>query len=115
MSHTRGGRPRIGDRVERVRLSNGRLRAGGPDFPSNAENVGGAALTLPHDSSGVWLRLVPGHYAVRCWKGDHLSRGMAWIELHLTPGRYFMVCQVPAKADGRPHYKIGMVHEFSIE
>jgi hypothetical protein len=182
------------------------------DFPSNAEDVGGAALTMPGNSSGVWLRLAPGHYAVVCWKGDHLSRGMAhdlwvvaragvsgepprptrqlvladfrftldtpltagrhvlhvrnagteahegdmvkatpsagpreylawldagspglppvapvaafgdiypgkeaWIELHLTPGRYFIVCGVPAKADGRPHYKHGMFTEFSIE
>ena len=182
------------------------------DFPSNAEDVGGAALTLPGDSSGVWLRLAPGHYAVVCFKGDHLERGMvhdlrvvasngasgtppkatrqltlvdfafrldtpftagrhvlhvrnagteaheadiikatptaglreylawldsgeqglppvapvaafgdiypgkeAWIELHLTPGRYFIVCQVPAKADGRPHFKHGMFTEFSVE
>jgi uncharacterized cupredoxin-like copper-binding protein len=183
----------------------------GVDFPSNAEEVGGAALTLPGDSSGVWLRLAPGRYAVLCWKGDHLSRGMmhdlrvvaskgpaaeapkatrelalvdfayqldtpftagrhilhvrnagtedheadivkasatagvreyiawmdahspglppvapvaafgdiypgreAWIELHLTPGRYFIVCQVPAKSDGRPHYKHGMISEFTV-
>src|SRR5262249_18794060 len=46
------------------------------DFPSNAEDVGGAALTMPGDSSGVWLPLTPGHYAVLCWKGDHLTRGM---------------------------------------
>jgi uncharacterized cupredoxin-like copper-binding protein len=181
------------------------------DFPSNAQDVGGAALTLPGDSSGVWLRLSPGHYAVVCWKGDHLERGMAhdlrvvasngvsadapratrqltlvdfafaldtpftagrhilhvrnvgkeahegdmfkatraaglreylawldagekglpplapvaafgdiypgkeaWVELNLTPGRYFIVCGVPAKADKRPHYKLGMVTEFTI-
>jgi hypothetical protein len=181
-------------------------------FPGNAEDVGGAALTLPGDSAGVWLRLAPGHYAVVCWKGDHLSRGMAhdlrvvasngrsgdppratrqltlvnfaftldaplvagryvlhvrnagteaheadiikatptaglreylawidsgshglppvapvagfgdlypgkeaWVELRLAPGRYFIVCEVPAKADGRPHYKHGMFTEFSIE
>ncbi|MEP7325141.1 MAG: hypothetical protein ABI836_04260 [Gemmatimonadota bacterium] len=23
------------------------------------------------------MRLAPGHYAIVCWKGDHLSRGMA--------------------------------------
>ncbi len=181
-------------------------------FPSNAEDVGGAALTLPGDSSGTWLRLTPGHYAVVCWKGDHLSRGMvhdlrvverggtapappiaarqltlvdfaftldapftagrsvlhvrnagteaheadifkaspaagrreflawidsgehglppatpvagfgdlfpgkeAWLELRLTPGRYFMICQVQAKTDGRPHSAHGMVTEFSID
>jgi uncharacterized cupredoxin-like copper-binding protein len=182
------------------------------DFPSNAEDVGGAALTLPGDSSGVWLQLAPGHYAVVCWKGDHLSRGMvhdlrvvpsnaaarqppkasrrltlvdfaftfdapltagsyvlhvrnagteahegdiikatpnaglreylawsdsgshglppvapvagfgdiypgkeAWVRLHLTPGRYFIICQVQAKSDGRPHYKHGMFTEFSVD
>jgi uncharacterized cupredoxin-like copper-binding protein len=46
------------------------------DFPSNAEDIGGAALTMPGDSNGVWLRLAPGRYAVLCWKGDHLTRGM---------------------------------------
>jgi uncharacterized cupredoxin-like copper-binding protein len=180
-------------------------------FPSNAEDIGGAALTLPGDSSGVWLQLAPGHYAVVCWKGDHLERGMvhdlyvvasygvsvaaprathqltlvdyaftldspittgrtvlhirnagtephegdiyratstagfqeyvawlesgehglpptapvagfgdlfpgkeAWIELDLAPGRYFILCGVPARADKRPHYKRGMFTEFSI-
>jgi uncharacterized cupredoxin-like copper-binding protein len=182
------------------------------DWPSNAEDVGGAALTLPGDSSGVWLRLAPGHYAVVCWKEDHLSRGMvhdlwvvpsntaprqpptatrqltlvdfafafdkpltggtyvlhvqntgteaheadiikatptaglreylawidsgshglppvapvagfgdifpgkeAWVPLRVTPGRYFIICQVPAKSDGRPHYKHGMFTEFSVD
>ena len=180
-------------------------------FPSNAEDIGGAALTLPGDSSGVWLQLVPGRYAVVCWKGDHIERGMvhdlrvvaspgtsaatprptreltlvdfafaldspftagrtilhvrnagteahegdiyratptarlreyvawlesgehglppaapvggfgdlfpgkeAWIELDLTPGRYFILCGVPARADDRPHYTRGMFIEFSI-
>ncbi|MGH7618411.1 MAG: sulfocyanin-like copper-binding protein [Gemmatimonadaceae bacterium] len=182
------------------------------DFPTNAEDVGGAALTMPGDSSGVWLPLSPGHYAVVCWKGDHLSRGMvhdlwvvpsnavatvppkatrqltlsefafsfdttlvagthmlhvrnagtepheadifratptvglreyvawldagergmapaapvaafgdlfpgkeAWVELHLTPGRYFILCRVPAKSDGKPHSKHGMSTEFVIQ
>ncbi len=182
------------------------------DFPSNAEDVGGAGLTLPGDSSGVWIQLAAGRYAVVCWKGDHLVRGMAhdlrvvvsdegrrdppratrqltlmdfafaldtpftagrhvlhvrnigsevhegdifkatptaglreylawidagdpglppvtpvggfgdlhpgkeaWVDLDLKPGRYFIVCQVPAKADKRPHYQHGMVTEFSID
>jgi len=182
------------------------------EFPSNAEDVGGAALTMPGNSNGVWVRLTPGRYAVVCWKGDHLSRGMvhdlkvvaangasrnpprasreltlvdfaftfdkpltagrhilhvrnagkedhegdmfkatptiglreylawldsgerglppiapvaafgaiypgkeAWIELRLTPGKYFIVCQVPAKADRRPHSQHGMVNEFTVE
>jgi hypothetical protein len=46
------------------------------DFPSNARDVGGPGLTLPGESSGVWLRLAPGRYAIVCWKGDHLVRGM---------------------------------------
>ena len=182
------------------------------DFPSNAEDVGGAALTMPGGSSGVWLRLAPGRYAVVCWKGDHLTRGMvhdlrvvatkaapanpptatrqltlvnfaftfdapltvgrhilhvrnagseaheadmfkatpttglreylawldsgehglppvapvaafgdiypgreAWVELNVTPGRYFILCRVPAKSDGRPHSKHGMFTELSVE
>ena len=183
------------------------------DFPSNARDVGGAALTLSGDTSGVWLRLAAGRYAVVCWKGDHLVRGMvhdlrvvasknrgsadppratrqltlvdfaftldapftagrqvlhvrnsgseahegdifratptaglqeylawsdsgesgpppvvpvagfgdiypgreAWVELTLTPGRYFIVCQVPAAADKRPHYKHGMFTEFTVD
>jgi uncharacterized cupredoxin-like copper-binding protein len=180
-------------------------------FPRNAEDVGSTALTMPADSSGVWLQLAPGHYAVVCWKGDHLERGMvhdlhvvashgppgapprvtrqltlvdfaftldtpftagrhilhvrntgseaheadiykatptagfheylawhessepglppvapvagfgdlypgkeAWIELDLTPGQYFIVCEVPGRVDKRPHYKRGMFTEFSI-
>jgi uncharacterized cupredoxin-like copper-binding protein len=182
------------------------------NFPSNAEDVGGAALTMPGDSSSVWLNLVPGHYVVVCWADDHLSRGMAhdlwvvpskdapllppkatrqltlldfafkfdapltagtyvlhvrndgaeahegdiiketptaglqeymawlesgshglppvapisgfgdfypgkeaWVELHLTPGKYFIICGVQAKSDRRPHYKHGMVSEFTIQ
>jgi uncharacterized cupredoxin-like copper-binding protein len=46
------------------------------DFPSFAEDAGGARLTMPGDTGGVWLRLRPGHYIVACWKGDHLTRGM---------------------------------------
>ena len=182
------------------------------DFPSDAEDIGGAALTMPGDSSSVWLNLAPGHYVVVCWAGDHLSHGMAhdlwvvpskdapvappkatrqltlldfafkfdapltagtyvlhvrnegteahegdmfketpkaglreymawleagehglppvapvsgfgdfypgkevWVELHLTPGRYFIICGVQAKADKRPHYKHGMFTEFTIQ
>jgi uncharacterized cupredoxin-like copper-binding protein len=182
------------------------------DFPSNARDVGGAGLTLPGDSSGVWLRLAPGRYGVVCWKGDHLVRGMvhelrvvgssdasldsprptrqltlqdfaflldrpftagrhvlhvrnagrethegdifkvtaqgglaeyvawaesgehglspvtpvagfgdlhpgeeAWVDLTLTPGRYFIVCQVPGAANQQPHYKSGMFIEFEIQ
>jgi len=187
------------------------IRAG-VDFPSFAEDVGGARLTMPGDSGVVWLRLRPGHYVVACWKGDHLSRGMvhdlfvdppdpsravppaasgeivlteyaysitdtlrageqvihvtnrgreeheadivrlssptaltgytawmdsaqvglppampvggvgdllpgaeAWMRVRLEPGRYALLCQVPSTSHGgRPHYKLGMVHEFVV-
>jgi hypothetical protein len=159
----------------------------------------------------VWIELTPGHYAVVCWKGDHLRRGMAhdlevtaatgaitkppvasaeislreyaflpstvlragrqvlrirnegkepheadifrltdstsvddyltwlrggevgpppvdpvgglgdlapgrelWLAIDLTPGRYFLLCQVPASGDRRPHYEHGMVLEFTV-
>ena len=47
------------------------------DFPAFALDFGGAGLAEPGDSTEVWLVLAPGHYAVVCWKGDHLERGMA--------------------------------------
>ena len=47
------------------------------DFPAFAEDFGGAGLAGPGDSTEAWLNLAPGHYAVVCWKGDHLQRGMA--------------------------------------
>ena len=47
--------------------------------------------------------------------GDIYPGKEAWVELRLTPGRYFIVCQVQAKLDGGPHYKLGMFTAFSIE
>jgi len=47
------------------------------DFPAFAEDLGGAGLAAAGDSTDVYLQLEPGHYAIVCWKGDHLSRGMA--------------------------------------
>ena len=47
--------------------------------------------------------------------GDFYPGKEAWVELHLTPGKYFIICGVEAKADGRPHYKHGMVSEFTIQ
>ncbi len=47
------------------------------DFPAFATDLGGPGLTLPGDSTTVWLALTPGRYAVVCWKGDHLRLGMA--------------------------------------
>jgi hypothetical protein len=39
----------------------------------------------------------------------------AWFTMRVTPGRYFTVCQVPAKADGRAHCKHGMFTEFTVQ
>ena len=46
-------------------------------FPAFAHDLGGPGLLLPGDSATVWLELKPGRYAVVCWMGDHLERGMA--------------------------------------
>jgi hypothetical protein len=46
--------------------------------------------------------------------GDIYPGQEAWVELVLTPGRYFIVCQVPA-TDKRPHFKHGMYSEFVID
>jgi hypothetical protein len=37
-----------------------------------------------------------------------------WLSIDLRPGRYFLLCQVPASDDGRPHYEHGMVLEFTV-
>jgi len=181
------------------------------DFPAFATDVGGAGLTLPGESTTVWLAVPPGRYAVVCWKGNHLSLGMAhdllvtptarpaaqppeatanlslldyrfrlsspppsgrqilhirndgaefheadifrlpgatsvqdyfkwlkagevgrppvdpvgglgdiapgrelWLALLLTPGRYFILCTLHARGDGRPHYEHGMILEFTV-
>lgn len=47
------------------------------DFPAFAIDIGGTGLAEPGDSNDAWLDLEPGHYIIVCWKGDHLSRGMA--------------------------------------
>jgi uncharacterized cupredoxin-like copper-binding protein len=47
------------------------------DFPAFAIDIGGTGLAGPGDSNDVWLDLEPGRYVIVCWKGDHLSRGMA--------------------------------------
>lgn len=185
------------------------------DFPAFAEDMGGAGLAATGDSTEVYMQLAPGHYAIVCWKGDHLSRGMArdfvveadsagtgadirrapdadltilmteygyqlsgpvsagrhlirvenrgsqpheadlvrlapgktpsdyiawldagepgpppaevaggvgdfiagrtvWMAVTLTPGRYFIICQVPDAGDGKPHYDHGMIREFEV-
>jgi hypothetical protein len=37
-----------------------------------------------------------------------------WLPLTLSAGRHFAFCQVPARADQQPHYRHGMVREFSV-
>jgi len=47
--------------------------------------------------------------------GDLLPGAEAWMRLRLEPGRYALLCQVPSTSHGgRPHYKLGMVHEFVV-
>jgi hypothetical protein len=46
------------------------------DFPAFAEDMGGSGLSGPGDSNDVYIELEPGRYALVCWKGDHLRRGM---------------------------------------
>ena len=36
----------------------------------------------------------------------------AWFDVDVTPGRYFIICRVNAKADGKPHSSHGMFSEF---
>jgi uncharacterized cupredoxin-like copper-binding protein len=181
------------------------------DFPAFALDMGGTGLTPPGDSTDVYLQLEPGRYAVVCWKGDHLRRGMAhdfvvtpdssvtpapphedltillteygyqlsgpmragrhlikvenrgsqpheadifrphpgktvgdyiawlaagenglppadavggvgdfisgrtvWQAVTLTPGHYFLICQVPDPVRMKPHYALGMVREFEV-
>jgi hypothetical protein len=45
----------------------------GVDVPSIAEDAGGPGLAAPGDSTVVWVDLLPGHYAVGCWYGNHIS------------------------------------------
>src|SRR5262249_10981357 len=47
----------------------------GVDVPSFAEDFGGPGLAAPGESTAVWMDLVPGHYAIACWYGDHLTHG----------------------------------------
>jgi hypothetical protein len=47
--------------------------------------------------------------------GDIYPGKEAWFATRVTPGRYFVVCQIPAKSDGRPDFKHGMVTEFTVE
>ena len=46
--------------------------------------------------------------------GDLAPGREIWVEVNLPPGRYFLLCQVPAAVDGRAHYEHGMVREFTV-
>ncbi len=46
--------------------------------------------------------------------GDLAPGRELWLSIDLPPGRYFLLCQVPASDDGRPHYEHGMVLEFTV-
>ena len=37
-----------------------------------------------------------------------------WLPLTLTPGRYFMFCEVPTRGDGIPHCRHGMYQSFVV-
>jgi hypothetical protein len=38
----------------------------------------------------------------------------AFVDLHLPPGRYAAVCQVPDPATGKPHLLLGMAASFTV-
>lgn len=50
-------------------------RAGAP-FPVAATDIGGPGETAAADSSDVILHLTPGRYAIVCWSDDHVKAGM---------------------------------------
>jgi hypothetical protein len=46
--------------------------------------------------------------------GDLVPGREIWLEANLRPGRYFFLCQIKARSDSRPHYRHGMVLEFTV-
>src|SRR5687767_15072371 len=48
----------------------------GESFPVGAVDFGGPGVVPMGDSSEVVLRLPPGRYAIVCWSGNHVKRGM---------------------------------------
>jgi len=46
--------------------------------------------------------------------GDLLPGREVWMELQLTPGRYLIICTIPAANGGKPHYTLGMRYEFTV-
>lgn len=44
-----------------------------------------------------------------------LGRGRVnWFEADLEPGRYALICFLPDKADGKPHFEHGMMQEIEV-
>jgi hypothetical protein len=46
--------------------------------------------------------------------GSFVKGREVWMPLTLTPGRYFMFCEVPSKKMGKDHYQLGMFEEFTV-
>ena len=46
--------------------------------------------------------------------GSMVKGRQVWLPMTLTPGRYFMFCEVPAASDGKPHYRHGMYQQFEV-
>jgi hypothetical protein len=46
--------------------------------------------------------------------GSMVPGRQVWLPLTLTPGRYFMFCEVPSKAKGVDHYRLGMYQTFVV-
>ena len=47
--------------------------------------------------------------------GDVVPGNEIWLELDLRPGRYFILCTVTAATDSQPHYRHGMLLEFTVK
>jgi hypothetical protein len=46
--------------------------------------------------------------------GSMVRGRQVWLPLTLTPGRYFMFCEVTENGDSIPHYRHGMYKEFEV-
>jgi hypothetical protein len=46
--------------------------------------------------------------------GDMFAGREVWIPITLSPGQYFIICQIKDSSDGRPHYQRGMFREFEV-
>jgi len=84
------------------------------EFPSFGTDVGGPGLTLPGATADVWVTLAPGRYAVVCWKGDHLRRGMAH-DLTVIPSSRPAVSPPSAQATMRLlNYAFQVTGDFQV-